>query len=233
MLIYERLLGAVGAAVRRWGIAMHPHGMIRVFGPRPGRLSRHLVALLPALVVAVGATALPTVASAAQVPPHVVPSVTKVTVLPQHPCRWDASQVCSTTIVEKVSAHLVFPALVHGTAGACGSYNLRHSITRNDTWGGGYATTNLDATDGYDGCGSSWTININNASCTITGVGGSCDSGGHGGNYSDPNHSYWNNDWYNQYEGSWLGGQEINTWEVFLRLWNDGYGNTDSWSGST
>lgn len=207
--------------------------IVPLLGRRPGKLKRHLGALLTSLMVAAGAAAMPTVAGAAQGSEHWVPSVTKVTKLRPHPCRWDATQVCSTTIIETVSAHLVFPALTSGAAGACGSYSLRHSVTRNDTWGGGYDTTNLDATDGYNGCGSSWTININNASCTVTGFGGSCDSGSHGGNYSDPNHSYWNNDWYNQYEGSWYNGWEINTWEVFLRLWNDGYGNTDQWTGST
>jgi len=200
-----------------------------------------LRSVVVALLLALSGTSLPAAVGASAYSVQQKPATTKTIVGPNRPCKNDSTRLCHTVTIDTVSSHTVFKQtnspLRWGTqAYACGSYSLRHSV---EWWDLDVPTglplthTYYDVTDGYDGCGGAWTININSVGCSTYAPGASCDGDSHGGNYSDPSHSYWNNDWDNNAESLWLGPTRVQSWTVYLRLWNDGYGNTDSWAGES
>lgn len=195
--------------------------------------------------------AIPAVASAAIPKPTTVPERTVQTTLPDRPCVVAGkAATCRAVVTYRETAHLVFPsssALLSsaaGVAGACGNYNVNQYVSWND-----YAVlpsppylilglvTGLSAGGGYNGCGGSWT-NWKTISCSIklpgfdcvnyTGTCGPC-----GGNWKDPSHSYWNTEWYNQYERLYATSIAFESWTVYERLWNDGYGHTDKYAGES
>jgi hypothetical protein len=193
--------------------------------------------LLIATAISLLVLALPTaVGAAAPVSPTMARPLTTVTRTPNHPCAHDPNKTCYTIITRTVDAHPVFPkpagiAQLGTQAHACGTFSLRHSVQWSDfdfPTGLPVDLMRLDATDGYDGCGNSFTYTINGHSCSQYVQGLQCDGQAAGGNYHDPNHSFWNTDWMNQDASEFIGPTRIASWTVYLRLWNDGWGNTDS-----
>ncbi len=208
-------------------------------------------ATLSAVLAASTFVAVPAIAFAQAPKPVVVQEHVVQTQSETQPCVVaNVKAQCYRVTTFRTSAHVLFPSggsfltSLAGVAGACGQYQVYQSVTRYD-----YAAvpfppyellglvTSLSASGGYNGCGGSWTnwltptCSVKLAGFDCVGYTGTC--GPCGGNYHDPSHSYWNLEWYNQPERLYAAGVIAESWTVYLRLWNDGYGHTASWAGAS